>query len=477
MFPGSIAEHIVNTAVIVDPVVTADYLTGSISEITPETQTVRAGAAAGHVDRSGLGDSPLRGLLEELQRVAAADRCELPGGHAGVVASRDGRCRQRSDATESDVDVSASPDRVSDAVLRPVGLATEQGREDSCAVHQILVEQDARGGAEGPDRPDHLGWAREPERFVFVCPEINEIQPVASSGVYGTEVVTAQNAAARQAGINKLPSVTAASHVTIKGKAPRPDQLVNINTVMGLAQSLGAGTLATEALLEACIQENTFTNNATGSGSSQGLLQFTAPTAQALKIDPLNITQCVTAFLTKAYSKGMDGYKGAIDYAARHPNVSADQVAQAAQGSAFPKAYGQWASEATTIINASGALLLGNGISTTPTSDIASLERGTPDNPDEDTWTCFQRLATDVNWNIFSDPQPHPGSGGTAFTSLMGPRWLHRNRRCICRCPTAGTIGLRRTRRPANTLTGPMVTGWSRTSRPPRTTPRSKLSR
>ena len=98
---------------------------------------------------------------------------------------------------------------------------------------------------------------------------------------------------------------------------------MNINTVMGLAESLGADTLATEALVEACIQETTFTNNPTGSGTSSGILQFEASTAQSLNIDPMNVTQCVTAFLTRAYSAGMVGYKGAIDYAKKHPNMLA----------------------------------------------------------------------------------------------------------------------------------------------------------
>ena len=73
-----------------------------------------------------------------------------------------------------------------------------------------------------------------------------------------------------------------------------------INQVLGIAAKLNAGPLATEALLEACIQENDFTNNPGGGGTSSGLLQFTSSTAASLGIEQLNVTQCVTAFLTRS---------------------------------------------------------------------------------------------------------------------------------------------------------------------------------
>lgn len=46
----------------------------------------------------------------------------------------------------------------------------------------------------------------------------------------------------------------------------------------------------------------------------------------------------------------------------------------------------------------------GAGLSTgSTTTDVATLMRGTAGDPDEDSWTCMQRLAADVNWPVFSN--------------------------------------------------------------------------
>ena len=203
---------------------------------------------------------------------------------------------------------------------------------------------------------------------------------------------------------NKASGVTHGAGITIKGAKPSTGQLALINQVLGIAAKLNAGPLATEALLEACIQENDFTNNPGGGGTSSGLLQFTSSTAASLGIEQLNVTQCVTAFLTRSYAAGTSsvGTGGAIAYAKAHPTASADQVAQAAQGSSFPEAYGQWAQEARNIITASGGLKSGGEGNVTAESDVAQLTRGTPGNPDEDTFEAVNRLAAQVDWFAFT---------------------------------------------------------------------------
>jgi hypothetical protein len=423
--PQLVAQHIVNTAVIVNPIVTTEYLTAAISEITPETQT--AGPMLlqltlidpdSVIRRCGICSKNSSGYLQPVD-------INFPEGTP--VWWRLAMVDPTSDLTQPNLTLTFQHRPIAYWMRCFGALGWPSGKVGSTRaqfIKYLLNKMPAElpKNLIGPTTADGRG---SPNDFVFICPEINEIQPVASSGVYGTEVVTAASAAARQAGINKLPSVTAASHVTVKGQTPSPEQLVNINTAMGLAQSLGAGALATEALMEACIQESSFENlpaGLPGEGSSSGILQFESSTAAGLHIDPRNVVQCITAFLTKDYSAGMTGYKGAIDYARKNPSAPADQVAQAAQGSGAGAAkYAQWQSEAQKIIEASGALLLGNGTSTTPTSDIASLERGTPDDPDEDSWTCAQRLASEVNFSIFSSPQPHPGIWGNYIYYIDGP--------------------------------------------------------
>lgn len=263
-------------------------------------------------------------------------------------------------------------------------------------------------------RVDEVGRGDGHQRIRFVCPSLNVVQPVAGDKhSNGTTQVLDQIAAAHAHTMaNKSRGVGNGAAITIKGAKPTGQQTALINQALQIANGLNAGDLATQALMEALIQENGMTNNPGGGGGSTGSLQFIPSTARSLGIDPMNVQQCVTAFLTKSYSAGMQGYQGAIDYAKRKPTAPADQVAQAAQGSAISY-YAQWAGEANAIIASSGGVTtgsLGSSASTagsasggTGQSDVSQLTRGTPDLPDESSWECMTRLAKDVNWFLFSN--------------------------------------------------------------------------
>ncbi len=190
--------------------------------------------------------------------------------------------------------------------------------------------------------------------------------------------------------------------ITIKGAAPDATQLALINQVMGIAKGLSAGPLATQALLEACIQENDFTNNPGGGGGSSGILQLLPSTAAGMGISQLDVVGCVTAFLTKGfYSHG-----GAIAQARANPGSPAWQIAQNTQGSAYPMAYDQWAAEANAIIAAyGGAGIPGAGGTAVNGSKATTYQFtvGTTDNPSEDYWTAINRLASEVRWALFSN--------------------------------------------------------------------------
>lgn len=154
-------------------------------------------------------------------------------------------------------------------------------------------------------------------------------------------------------GAGKTHPLTTNSPIEIKGVKPNASQVANLNAVLAVAASLHAPHLACVALVEACIQESDCENLNYGSGSSTGILQFLSTTAGSLGINPMNVTQCAQAFLTKNYYYGAPFYgdaKGAIGYANAHPGATADQVAQSCQGSAYPSAYGQWQSEASQAV-------------------------------------------------------------------------------------------------------------------------------
>lgn len=248
---------------------------------------------------------------------------------------------------------------------------------------------------------DEVGVSGKEPAIKFVCPELNVLQPVETKTEGELETEGAAEQTATKA--NKGRAVSAASAVTIKGVKPTPEQIKNINIAMGVANAKAAPPLATEALLEACIQENTFTNTPGGDGTSSGLLQFLASTAASLGINPLDAQQCCEAFLTRSYSAGTSavGGGGAIEYTHKYPSKTPDEVAQAAQGSAFPKAYAQWKAEAQVIIHAYGGVTLGT--KATGETDVPQLKRGSTSNPDEDSWECITRLAQQVSWFAFSD--------------------------------------------------------------------------
>jgi len=121
----------------------------------------------------------------------------------------------------------------------------------------------------------------------------------------------------------------------------------------------------------------------------------------------LNVEWCCREFLTKGfYTDPQLGGGGAMAIARRNPHATAGRVAQATQGSAFPAAYDQVADEAQAWMDAyggaSGVDSGGSGTTTLTLRKRYEFSRGEPGKR-EDSWTCIQRLATEVNWRAFMD--------------------------------------------------------------------------
>jgi cell wall-associated NlpC family hydrolase len=230
----------------------------------------------------------------------------------------------------------------------------------------------------------------------FVSPGLNRVEPVAEATQTKTSIATQAQSTAE----NRGRGIHAGAGFKIKGVAPSPEQTALLNEVVGIADELNTPTLAAEALIEAVITENDVSN------AGEGILQVIPSTAAALGISETNVKQCVTAFLTKGFA----GNGGAIEYAKKNPNAPAYEVAQAIQGSGAGAAskgaanYGPFHAEAQAILAAYGGMRAGG---TTPTtsneSDVGQLSRGTPQNPDEDSWDCITRLAQEVGWFVFTD--------------------------------------------------------------------------
>jgi hypothetical protein len=294
-----------------------------------------------------------------------------------------------------------------------------------------------------------IGPGAAPGDFSFICPEINELQPVSNAsgtGIIGTAggnntVLVSGSAKKRSDKINKQSAVTAGSKITVLGEKPSADQIANINTILGVGALLNAPVNAMIASIYAAMGESGIHINTTP--GNNGVFETTgSPTAYSGGSDlaaqakgwftggesfangggialanaghPVwqiaNAVELNGVYLRSTGSPGSPGYGG--------PNGTGDSYAIGDMSSIGGQAGGL--AEATAIVAAfnGGNLPAGSGTGSTTTggntgeSDVAQLTRGQSDNPDEDSWTCMQRLASEVNWALFTTPSPAPGVWG-----------------------------------------------------------------
>jgi hypothetical protein len=242
------------------------------------------------------------------------------------------------------------------------------------------------------------------ERIPFVCPELDVTQQVAIATTKHKRT-RASRAANRQKGL----SLTA--QVTIKGQLASFAQKKVAEQVLDVADSASADTRSTLALLCACIQESGMQNLSAAQSDhpsatvySAGVLQVLNTTGSNMGIDPRDVSACANAFLLRGfYTDPQLGGGGAIAIASRNPSASPGRIAQATQGSAYPTRYDQWLGEAQGLLAAYGGVGTDDGsVDATQTKQLPyQFRRGTADGVRENSWTCLQRLAQEVNWRCF----------------------------------------------------------------------------
>jgi hypothetical protein len=212
---------------------------------------------------------------------------------------------------------------------------------------------------------------------VFI-PELNVVQPVEESKDSSETKLTGG------AGLS-------AHQVTVKHVPATEAQVKVLNLALQAAEALKAPYKAQVALVEALIQENNCSNPDPGNAEDAGCLSMIESTVKSTKLNPYDVAEVCTYFLTT----GFFGNGGAIAIAQGNPNFSADEVAQATQGSAFPKAYGQWDTEAQKIVRTYYGS--GGGANTAYNPAAYQFTRGV----NETSWDCIQRLAAEVQWYAF----------------------------------------------------------------------------
>lgn len=225
----------------------------------------------------------------------------------------------------------------------------------------------------------------------FVSPDLHVRQAVAPIADSTQQTTDAQRSAA------VAPGLSTAAKLTIRGNPATSTQKRNAERVLDVASSLNASSRATLALMEAVIVESNVQNLGYGDATSTGILQVLSSTASAMGINARDIEQCCNAFL----ARGFTGRGGAISIAASDANLTPGQIAQAVQGSAYPGRYDQASSEAQAFV----AAYSGSDVSTRSTTITKTLpfqfQRGGTDGSIEDSWTCLQRLAEEVQWRCF----------------------------------------------------------------------------
>jgi hypothetical protein len=195
--------------------------------------------------------------------------------------------------------------------------------------------------------------------------------------------------------------------LTVKNVPINQEQLTNANIILAVGEHMGASRKVQVCAIMTAIDESVLKNIDHGDRDSVGLFQ--QRDSWGSYEDRMNPETSSRMF-----------YKPAMTADALYPHVSFNDLCQYVQHSGTPNAYGQYHDEADRIVTAHGTPGGAGGASEADASTVngqnANLGaggdyyfyRGTIENrlgqkirKPENTWTCIQRLADDVNWKAF----------------------------------------------------------------------------
>ena len=246
------------------------------------------------------------------------------------------------------------------------------------------------------------------KKITFVCPSKNTIQPLESElEAEGKKSTKTKSAAQEEAEkISKSPGLTAGSGATVGGARATATQIANANILLGVVKKLcPENQVAAEAIMFAAIAEsklggeaNSFTPNEDG---YYGVLQGNSKEWP----NPND-----TKGMAEAFLKGGKGFEGggaiALSKTSKDPIEIAVKVEVPSiwPANAYAKeaGYSNFLTEARSIVTGN-ITPGGSGGGEEAKSDVGQLQRGTTSNPDEDSWECCTRLATQVDWFFFSN--------------------------------------------------------------------------
>lgn len=234
---------------------------------------------------------------------------------------------------------------------------------------------------------DEVGNGDGKQPIQFVCPEVNQLQLVnepagASTGSTGPQAAHAK--------LNKLPGVTNKGLLT-------PGQIT-------FTQQLNLKTRLDPAVVAAwCLSEESNTAAIAREAANNSNWLNVGP-GQVFSNGPVDGANQTARFLQ---SGGSPSIRAILKTAGQTPMAQLSAIwmsnwdgnAHYNNGANLRATY-----QEVTGVTAPGQALTGTGaVSTTAPSDVSQLARGTSDNPDENSWDCGLRLASDVQWSLFSN--------------------------------------------------------------------------
>ena len=249
----------------------------------------------------------------------------------------------------------------------------------------------------------------------------------AEGAAEGTVALTPEAQATAEAKGLKEPGLGVGSPVTVKHVAATPSQIKLLNEALAVANEKGAPVRAQMALVCALIQETSCSNPDPGNPAERGCLSLIDSTIAGIQkangqgtINPYDIREVCAHFLTAGYWT----HGGAIELARKNPGYSAGEIAQLCQGSGYPKAYAQWETEARKIVATHGGSTT-SGSAAEAKSKEGEVARGTTANPAESSWDCMLRLASAVNYSVFTNGRTLFYMDGPEMAKQKPVAWVH----------------------------------------------------
>lgn len=213
-------------------------------------------------------------------------------------------------------------------------------------------------------------------RIKFFCPELHKTQSIEKAS-------DKKDTKSKES--DRDPGFGSGSSITVKGKTATRKQKEIISRVLDTGLSMKG---VSEKLLIASIMTITQESNVS---------LLNDPSAGYGPFSQLR-NGAWAASVTDVEADARSFFRVGIKKDKANPRLSLNDLCQAVQASGVPNGYGQWSKEATRTVKAYG----GKAGGTKSRVRVKSYEftRGKPGQK-EDSWTCIQRLAQEVNWRAF----------------------------------------------------------------------------